>query len=94
MRDKKNPGDEDDLETRKRQYTERGRERARERFTGRDRSDDRRSERQSDYAGLGTAPSSNSMNTGMQFVSLWGQFEREKYLCQCLTGLRFSMFSF
>ena len=67
MRDKKNPGDEDDLETRKRQYTERGRERARERFTGtgRDRSDDRRSERQSDYAGLGTAPSSNNMNTGL-----------------------------
>ena len=48
-------------------YTERGRERARERFTGtgRDRSDDRRSERQSDYAGLGTAPSSNNMNTGL-----------------------------
>jgi hypothetical protein len=48
MRDKKHGG-EDPLESRKRRYTEAGRERARERFN----NDGRGETRQSEYSGLG-----------------------------------------
>jgi len=53
MRDKKHGG-EDPLESRKRRYTEAGRERARERFN----NDGRGETRQSEYSGLGMEGSS------------------------------------
>ena len=57
LRDKKTPGDDGGYESRKRRYSEQGRERARERFTG-NRVDERRSE----YVGLGSG--GNGTNAG------------------------------
>ena len=51
LRDKKTPGSDEGYESRKRRYSEQGRERARERFTGNERRVD---ERRSDYVGLGS----------------------------------------